>query len=340
MKDFLYYPGFEIEDEDWLKFALLYMDNVKTIVPEYADVPEGLNTKFIKQNTDLLEEYNPKYIEGEKSTKEAIEILKKISSVNSHKYGFKNIDLWRDEAFHISELYSGKYTQDFEHYCIDEGIASKTGNGILIPQELSLAYMSIFAHNIGDRNNMSIITDSKDQERLSLLNDNTWKYNPDLEQLKTLKKIVNINIPAHLKDVTFHDIVKLRETEDFQNKLQSFNKALNNFTSSEQRNLSESNYRKFLDSLYSLENASEELNNTLKETFVTVISTSLILGMALVDSASGVELIQQGIGLAATSYLSVNASNRVYRNELPDNLAPRYLTDLHKLGRGPVNWKY
>lgn len=33
MKDMIYYPGFETKDENWLKFALLYFDTLRPIIP-------------------------------------------------------------------------------------------------------------------------------------------------------------------------------------------------------------------------------------------------------------------------------------------------------------------
>ena len=32
MKGMIYYPGFEVKDETWLKFALLYLDRIRPIV--------------------------------------------------------------------------------------------------------------------------------------------------------------------------------------------------------------------------------------------------------------------------------------------------------------------
>lgn len=33
MKDMIYYPGFETRNENWLKFALLYFDVLRPIIP-------------------------------------------------------------------------------------------------------------------------------------------------------------------------------------------------------------------------------------------------------------------------------------------------------------------
>lgn len=37
MKKVIYYPGFKAEDINWLKFALLYIDVLKPIIPYTGD---------------------------------------------------------------------------------------------------------------------------------------------------------------------------------------------------------------------------------------------------------------------------------------------------------------
>ena len=57
MKELLYYPGFEVKDETWLKFALLYLDHISPIIP-YINAPEEsyLTPTFIKvkEHSDLI----------------------------------------------------------------------------------------------------------------------------------------------------------------------------------------------------------------------------------------------------------------------------------------------
>ncbi|ANU24195.1 hypothetical protein [Planococcus donghaensis] len=330
MKKFLYYPGFEIEDDEWLKFALLYMENVNTIVPEYASIKERSDTKIIKKYTDLLDVYHPKYDEGKQSSIEVMEIIDRFFTSKIYTSEKKMLDTWELKELQTVELYRGKYSHDFEDYCLEKSIATKTHNGILISKELSLAYMSIFAHSIGDRNGMSIITDVKDQQRLTLLNDHTQSYNSELVKLNTLKSILNINIPAHLKDVPLSDIISLRNKEDFQAKLKAFNKALNDFTSSTDQNLSEDNYKDFLDCLYDETN---NLKSMVKAHLPEIISFNLYIGLTISNSASKSELLQNIVGASPLLFNSMRDVYKVYRNEIPNNLAPRYLTDLSNLGR-------
>lgn len=330
MKDFLYYPGFEIEDEEWLKFALLYMDGVNTIVPKYASFLERTDTRIIKENTNLLQVYNPSYKEGRDSSYEVIKILEDFFASKFYSSEKNIFDSWKLKELQTVELYSGKYSNEFEDYCIDKSIASKSHNGILISKELSMTYMSIFAHNIGDRNGMSIITDFRDQQNLVLLNKHTQSYNSELVELNTLKSIININIPAHIKDVPLADIINLRNKEDFQSKLKAFNKALNDFTNSTNQNLSEENYKDFLDCLHYETN---NLKSIIKANMPEIISFNLMMGLTIANSQSKFEMIQSVVSASPLLISPIRDVYKVYRHELSNNLAPRYLTDLSKLGR-------
>lgn len=63
----LYYPGFEVKDINWLKFALLYLDDLRPIIPQIPYTRENYLdslTLKIMDSTDLIREYCPDYKEG------------------------------------------------------------------------------------------------------------------------------------------------------------------------------------------------------------------------------------------------------------------------------------
>lgn len=67
MKGLIYYPGFEVKDETWLKFALLYLDLIRLIIP-YTIAPEEqyISGTFLRimGETDLVRPYRPDFNEG------------------------------------------------------------------------------------------------------------------------------------------------------------------------------------------------------------------------------------------------------------------------------------
>ena len=78
MEELLYYPNFEIQNENWLKFALLYIDKLKPIVPYQGDKYISEYSNLIYNESDLLVKYRPEYSEAYKATLDALDILEKI----------------------------------------------------------------------------------------------------------------------------------------------------------------------------------------------------------------------------------------------------------------------
>ena len=50
-----YYPGFEAQDINWLKFALLYLDELRPIVPM---IPYNRETYLSTHTIQIIEETN------------------------------------------------------------------------------------------------------------------------------------------------------------------------------------------------------------------------------------------------------------------------------------------
>ena len=80
MESLLYYPGFEVENINWLKFALLYLNKLRPIIPPDGDKYLSDNFKFINDETDLIDKYRPNYEEGFNATLDAIDVIDKILS--------------------------------------------------------------------------------------------------------------------------------------------------------------------------------------------------------------------------------------------------------------------
>ncbi|KGF73878.1 hypothetical protein DO97_05815 [Neosynechococcus sphagnicola sy1] len=57
----LYYPWIDVRDESWLKNALLYWENIRTIVPESIDAPYTTRTAKEAYEAELLQ---PLYVES------------------------------------------------------------------------------------------------------------------------------------------------------------------------------------------------------------------------------------------------------------------------------------
>ncbi len=75
MHRLLYYPNFEIQDQNLLKFALLYIDEIRPIIPENARESLSDPMRNILRNTELINPYSPNYENGYLASVAAIKYL-------------------------------------------------------------------------------------------------------------------------------------------------------------------------------------------------------------------------------------------------------------------------
>ena len=75
MHRLLYYPNFEIQDENFLKFALLYIDEIRPIIPRGVESSLSGSMKDIIKSTDLIKPYAPDYTQGDLASEAAIKHL-------------------------------------------------------------------------------------------------------------------------------------------------------------------------------------------------------------------------------------------------------------------------
>src|ERR1039457_1576248 len=88
MRQLIYYPGFEVMDVEWLKFALLYLDKLSPIIPYSADIFLSDTHRMLAEETDLISPHRPSYEEGDNATRDAMD---KIESILQHPERYERI---------------------------------------------------------------------------------------------------------------------------------------------------------------------------------------------------------------------------------------------------------
>lgn len=89
MHRLLYYPNFEIQDQNFLKFALLYIDEIRPIIPERARESLGDSMRNILRNTELINPYSPSYENGRLASVAAIKYLEECKVFNQYGEGLQ-----------------------------------------------------------------------------------------------------------------------------------------------------------------------------------------------------------------------------------------------------------
>lgn len=151
MKEVLYYPSFFIEDEKWLKFALLYLGEVITIKPKNVEVELNSTNELVMNETNLFSNQAPSQ---EEIDLVAIKYSDFILRVLDNPVLKENSKSLKNRLNMNYEIYSGKMSWKLEQMLLDYGLAEYSINGVTIHRELALEYMSMLANIIAGNRNM------------------------------------------------------------------------------------------------------------------------------------------------------------------------------------------
>lgn len=231
MENLIYYPGFEIIDPNWLKFALLYIDRLNPIIPSSGDdFLSDLHFR-LSQETDLIVPHRPEIKEGKNATFDSLKTIDRILR-NPERYfrifGTSQIvDKWKQPENQNYTLFEDKYTYEWDRFCTKEGFAKRSDYGIKIPKELGLIYMTILAQAISESRGVSPITDHKELDKFSILM-RDQKYSLK-KKFNVAKSVINLKLPSNLHEIGIDKIIAFRNKNNFKAKLKSFHQELNEF---------------------------------------------------------------------------------------------------------------
>lgn len=332
MESLIYYPGFEVEDENWLKFSLLYFDELRPIIPDLSlNRQHYLSPKAIRimNETDLINPYRPDPDESTVSSILACEEFKKylehpelyfrMFSKTSKK---SIIDIWRSPSQQNSYLYNGKFSYEFYDFCIENGIATSAGEGINISKDLGFVYMSFLADVIAKHRGYEMFTDIKKYDALLLKNDKQL-VNDNRASFDTIRKYIELYLPTEIKRIPLEDIIQLRNRRDFNECRRAFVHEMELCWKNKERNLG-----------YSLNDQLEigkDIKKILTNYFGTLSSVYLLANEvgAIVNDGTTPATVLATIGATILNYQSKNTKQ--YLNDMKMKIqAKRYLGTLEK----------
>lgn len=243
MKDMIYYPGFEVKDETWLKFALLYLDCIRPIIPRtIAPEEEYISEAFLRimGETDLVRPYRPDYNEGMCASELActeferyLQHPERYARFFGHQHANRLIEKWKLPLYQDCTLFEGKYSEEFFRFCIENRIASPCTEGIKISNDLAYVYMSFLADIISRNNEMEMITDDQRYTQMLL-------KNPQLASSSrrayahTVKNELILALPDDLSNIPIQEIINLRNNKDFNSARTEYVKHLSEMVASKE----------------------------------------------------------------------------------------------------------
>ena len=328
MKRLIYYPGFESINENWLKFALLYVDKLSPIVPLRMQKKYSELYNLLVGESDLIVQEPPPYREGYKSSLDTIEIINQID-IAPHSYDlfFKDVNVirsWKNKANHQYTLYEEKFSLDWTHFCLDNGFGSLDDNGIRLPESLAILYMTVLANRMADDKNISPITDHIQWDDLSYF----LKRAAPVVTNETVnaKGIISLTLPANLNAIPIKDIIRLRNSDGFKQNQEAFHNELQDFLSK----LENGDHSLEFVEKYSKASSSfnEQILSIGNDTTVVGLGTWMLLSkvapglgeiLKLAGAATGV-IIKQGFSIS-----------KAWKSSGPPRKCRRYLASLEMM---------
>lgn len=290
MENLIYYPSFEPHDVDWLKYALVYIDQFSPIIPERGKSTISNTFKEILDKTDLIKIQEPKWHHGENA---ATKVLREIEYIESHpeqfrdKFNVVNIDrTWKDKNNWNYELYEEKFNFIFENECINKGLGARTNIGLQTSKELAQLYMTFLAEEIAFENLGNPITDAIEFDQLTTY---LRAKSPKTDRLlNSARAIVKLKLPQDIRGIDIEKFIEFREKDEIKKLRTSFNNSLNKFYESLEDSHSPEQYIK------TVESTNKEFVKEIGLFFGGLVSTTLG-GIILINNPTNVELAKQVI---------------------------------------------
>lgn len=224
MKGMIYYPGFEVKDETWLKFALLYLDLIRPIIPYIiGPVERYISDTFLRimGETDLVCPYTPNFNEGMCASRLActefenyLKYPERYARFFAQQCPSELTEKWKLPQYQDCTLFEGKYSTEFFEFCIKNQIASPCKEGIRISNDLAYVYMSFLADVISRNNEMEMITDDQRYSQI-LLNNSQLDASSRKAYMHTVKNELTLALPDDLSNISIQEIINLRKDRDF-----------------------------------------------------------------------------------------------------------------------------
>lgn len=339
MKEILYYPGFEIENEDWLKFALLYVDRLRPIVPESGLNTLSDNTYRIMEETDLIDYYNPSFRDSNEASTEVLRLIDEMLTnpkfFSSSFYGRNPSTYLTDDRHKDFLLYREKCNDTFIRFCLENNLAIEYNDGILMNKHVGNIYMSILASIISDYKNLECITDNYEMDKYNIYIRNARRrpfninsgsrrpYNSN-KVINIARTNINLSLPCNLNNIDIDVIVELRNSTDYKRKLHAFHRELDKYVGS----LEENEYNTtFVDSL---SESLFDVKNELAQLGPNLFSFILGLSFSFNGSLDAKDLIGTSLigGAVTSSFMKII---KLRRENEDVRYARKYMSTLAKI---------
>ena len=226
MKTYIYYPGMEVRDELWLKFALIYLERLAFVftVSEKSGLTALLDT--LRQQTDLLAERPDADFFAAITPQIENQIAGLIAPDFARHKVFGNKELigrWRQASNHDCFCPAQAGLERLHGYCLTTGFASQDEGGIRMARRFANLLSMRLAREWALANEGALITDHDYLDRLLHLLESRY-HNRGGQDCFHLE--IPLRVPTHLAAIPFEELIALRARSGFRQQLAAFHQAL------------------------------------------------------------------------------------------------------------------
>lgn len=164
----LYYPTIDVEDSEWMKTAILFWDEINTIVPESISAPyknndsrflydEGiLRPILLSPNDSVFQNFDQKIFKFSE-TREALDFLHGGSCVENNPYGDSRAEFY---------LHRDKLPLMLQEHLMENMLVDDYG-WVKVSDNFANYYMTLLATTLAKRKHRCLITDTNAPYELS-----------------------------------------------------------------------------------------------------------------------------------------------------------------------------
>ena len=335
MQELIYYPNFEIYDEEWLKFSLLYFHTLRPIIPYKNESDLSDQFQLIKQETNLIKPFRPDgYLDNMPASKDAAEIVQEIiNDPYPYSEAFNTINVireWKNPENWKVDLYYGKYTEIWKEIVDGNDMGLIEDNYMRISEGLCNLYMTIYAHILSEAHGIPIITDKQEIHRYSVFARNKYAIGIQRKNLPKMvfsHKVIKTLVPQGLGKIPLSEIIALRKDDELQKKLTAFHLTIDEVLSPNHKKLKP-------------EEIIQKHESVLGEYADFLIRAGFKVSkfaMSILNPEKTIDLAEEAFEGAKTGYESYSILNGGWNKAKIKRHTRKYLADIKKLKKAAHN---
>lgn len=326
MKKYIYYPNFEPPDNEWLKFAILYLDKFESIIPYNRQHLISDDYKSIKDKTDLVDFFSPEFYQSEQATLKAINESERIlAKTYENSFLFNRVNVlrdWKNPNTWDYQIYGEKFSYTWAEFCEREKIGIRNPDGIRLPKSLAFLYMTHLAKVIAFERNGDIITDNLEFDRYT-----------SYSKVKTINRnhrdtfirgVIKLQVPKNINAIKFDKLIDFRKTN--RDLIKAFNSEIDKVENSIANGISE---QQFIDNYnYTYRHLTSEIVKLgLDVATIPLAFYALTNNITALDQEYLKESLQ-ALSIIGGGYYGIKKS--LYDRQ-DERMCRKYLTRLHHL---------